>query len=201
MSTVNFSDLAGAAQAAQSEHEFLEIFRAVAATEKAAAREVESIIEIGIEKVVADLRNSKSVKRLNLLFLACRQAKNNRLAKALLSLPEYLGIGNCLSHDKKTGVFFVHQSAEFDAACEQIAMPAVKFFTWLANNKQAKKDSVYTESRAAGDIRRLHAAMRVVPALAQGAKFGELFAALENHLRQNDPAYMAQLEIDAMLRG
>lgn len=201
MSVINFDDLLGTAQSAQTEKEFLEIFRAVASQENATAREVDAIVEIGIEKVVADLRNSKSVRRLNLLFLACTQAKNKRLAKALLSLPAYLGIDNCLSHDKKTAIFFVADSAAFDAACGQLEMPAVKFFSWLANNKQAKKSTVYTEDRATADIRRLYAAMSGVPALAQGAKFVTLYAAIEQHIRENDPAYMAQLELDAMLRG
>lgn len=201
MSVINFDDLLGAAQAATSEKDFLEIFRSVAAQENATAKKIDSIIEIGVEKIFNDLHNSKSLKRLNLLFLACVQAKNKRLAKALLSLPEYLGLGNCLAHDKKTAVFYVSQSAAFDAACGQLVMPTTKFFAWLADQKPTRKEPQYTEARAIADIRRLHNALRGVPALAQSAKFVELFAALENHMRQNDPAFMAQLEIDAMLRG
>lgn len=199
MSTINFSDILGMVQNANSDQDFAAAISKVATLEKATSQQVNTIIEAALPSCVACLATRKSLARLSLLTHACMKSKNTRLLRALADIPAYLGLASCVGYDKKQAIFFFSDSLAFDKVYSGIAMPTTPFFTWLAEQKKIRKAPTLTEDKAATSIITLYRALRAAPIIGQSAKFAPVYAALETWARENDPKTIAAIEIEELL--
>lgn len=105
---------------------------------KAAGNRLDSIVNKGIYAACNQLRATVSLNRINALALALRDSKETtRLAK-IQRLPEYIGLADAIAFDKKVGVFYFTNYAAAKSHAPNIAIPAMKYLDWIAENKVKK---------------------------------------------------------------